>query len=123
MMEIEVGIGEIVDKLSILMIKKEKITDPNKLKNIMKEFIYLDEIVKKLKISDEDVSDFLSVNKKLWQVEDDIREKERNKIFDKEFIELAREVYITNDLRAEIKRKTNEKYSSDFIEEKSYSKY
>ncbi len=122
-MEIEVGIGEIVDKLSILMIKKEKITDPNKLKNIMKEFIYLDEIVKKLKISDEDVSDFLSVNKKLWQVEDDIREKERNKIFDKEFIELAREVYITNDLRAEIKRKTNEKYSSDFIEEKSYSKY
>jgi len=122
-MEIEVGIGEIVDKLSILMIKKEKITDPNKLKNIMKEFIYLDEIVKKLKISDEDVSDFLSVNKKLWQVEDDIREKERNKIFDKEFIELAREVYITNDLRAEIKRKINEKYSSDFIEEKSYSKY
>jgi NADH dehydrogenase/NADH:ubiquinone oxidoreductase subunit G len=122
-MEIEVGIGEIVDKLSILMIKKEKITDPNKLKNIMKEFIYLDEIVQKLKISDDDISDFLSVNKKLWQVEDDIREKERNKIFDKEFIELAREVYITNDLRAEIKRKINEKYSSDFIEEKSYSKY
>ena len=115
-MEIQVGIGEIVDKLTILMIKKDNILDPNKLNNINKELEYLNKIVEKLQIDSESILQLLDVNKKLWQVEDDIRNKERNKIFDDEFIYLARQVYIRNDLRAEIKRKINEKYSSDFIE-------
>ena len=63
------------------------------------------------------------VNEMLWNVEDSIRNKERNKEFDENFIEMARSVYITNDRRSEIKRKINEKYSSDFIEEKSYKPY
>lgn len=122
-MEIQVGIGEIVDKLSILLIKKEKILDFEKLKNIKKELNYLDDIVKKLGINNEEISELLIINQKLWDIEDKIRDRERNKTFDTEFIELARQVYITNDLRAEVKRKINEKYFSDFIEEKSYSKY
>jgi hypothetical protein len=122
-MKIHVGIGEIVDKLTILIIKKENILDPNKLENINKELEYLNGIVKELEIDSEDIFQLQDVNKKLWQIEDSIRDKERNKIFDDEFVYLARQVYITNDLRAEIKRKMNEKYSSDFIEEKSYSEY
>ena len=122
-MKIHVGIGEIVDKLSILMIKKNNILDTNKLENINKELEYLNGIVKELEIDSEDIFQLQDVNKKLWQIEDSIRDKERNKIFDDEFVYLARQVYITNDLRAEIKRKMNEKYSSDFIEEKSYSEY
>jgi hypothetical protein len=122
-MKIHVGIGEIVDKLTILMIKKNNILDTNKLENINKELEYLNGIVKELEIDSEDIFQLQDVNKKLWQIEDSIRDKERNKIFDDEFVYLARQVYITNDLRAEIKRKMNEKYSSDFIEEKSYSEY
>jgi len=122
-MKIHVGIGEIVDKLTILLIKKDNILDPNKLDNINKESEYLNGIVKDLKIDSEDIFQLQDVNKRLWQIEDDIRDKERNKSFDDEFIYLARQVYITNDLRAEIKRKINEKYSSNFIEEKSYSNY
>jgi hypothetical protein len=122
-MEIEVSTGEIVDKLTILLIKKDNISDPNKLENIKKELNYLESIVRKLQISPEDISELLLVNQVLWKVEDEIRDKERNKIFDQSFIELARKVYITNDSRAEIKRKINKKYSSDFFEEKSYSPY
>jgi len=83
----------------------------------------LEDIVKKIQIVPDDISELLSVNLSLWKVEDEIRDKERNKVFDDEFIELARQVYITNDLRAKIKRKINEKYSSNFFEEKSYSPY
>jgi hypothetical protein len=122
-MEIQVGLGEIIDKLSILMIKKENVVDPIKLNNINKELEYLNRIVESLQIDAEDIFLLKEINKKLWQIEDDIRNKERNKVFDDEFIYLARQVYITNDLRADVKRKINEKYSSDFIEEKSYSEY
>jgi hypothetical protein len=122
-MEIEVSTGEIVDKLTILLIKKDNISEPNKLENIKKELNYLENIVRKLQICPEDISELLLVNQVLWKVEDEIRDKERNKIFDQSFIELARKVYITNDSRAEIKRKINKKYSSDFFEEKSYSPY
>jgi hypothetical protein len=122
-MKIQVGIGEIVDKLTILMIKKDNILDPNKLNHINKELEYLNKIVEKLQIDKENISQLLDVNKKLWMIEDDIRNKERIKLFDDEFIYLARQVYITNDLRADMKRKINERYSSDFIEEKSYSIY
>jgi hypothetical protein len=122
-MEIQVSTGEIVDKLTILIIKKDNISNPNKLDNIKKELDYLEDIVKKIQIVPDDISELLSVNLSLWKVEDEIRDKERNKVFDDEFIELARQVYITNDLRAKIKRKINEKYSSNFFEEKSYSPY
>ena len=122
-MEIEIGIGEIIDKLTILSIKKERIIDSVKLKNVEKEFIHLSKIVKELNVEQNDISDLLEVNLQLWEIEDNIREKERNKTFDSDFIELARKVYITNDLRASIKRKINEKYFSNFTEEKTYSEY
>lgn len=124
-MEIEVSVGEIVDKLSILQIKKENITDEIKLGNVTKEYLYLHEIVfAKLNVSyDDQYVRLLKVNKKLWDIEDKIRDKERNKEFDSEFIELARLVYFTNDKRAEIKKEINLKYSSTFVEEKSYNPY
>lgn len=123
-MEIEVSIGEIVDKLSILQIKKENITDETKLVNVNKEFIYLHEIVfAKLNVNDDDYLKLLDVNKLLWVIEDDIRDKERSNEFDSEFIELARSVYVTNDKRAEIKKEINIIYGSTFVEEKSYTSY
>lgn len=123
-MKIEVSIGEIIDKLSILEIKKQNITDRDKLKNIEKEYEYLFNIVfDELKISNDDFLELLNINSKLWAIEDNIREKELKKEFDSIFIELARSVYFTNDLRADIKKKLNIKYKSSLIEEKSYSKY
>lgn len=124
-MEIEVSVGEIVDKLSILQIKTENITDNDKLKNITKEYLYLHEIVfSKLNIShDDQYVRLLEVNRELWDIEDKIRDKERDKEFDSEFIELARSVYFTNDKRAEIKKEINLNYNSTFVEEKSYNPY
>jgi hypothetical protein len=120
-MEIEVSIGEIVDKLSILQIKKENIKDSEKLKNVENEYKYLNKIVfDDLKILEMDYLELLEINSKLWIIEDDIREKERVSDFDNDFIELARSVYFTNDKRAEIKKSINLKYGSIFIEEKSY---
>jgi len=123
-MEIEVSIGEIVDKLSILRIKKNNITDKKKLVNIDKEYDYLYyKVFQELKIESSDFYEMIMVNEMLWNVEDSIRKKEKNKEFDQDFIEMARSVYITNDRRAEIKKEINKKYNSDFVEEKSYEKY
>ena len=123
-MNIEVSIGEIVDKLSILNIKKNNITEEFKLFNIITEYDYLYDVVfNQLKIESDDFNNLLLVNESLWKIEDDIRDKERDKVFDTEFIELARSVYTTNDKRAEIKKKINLKYGSLFVEEKSYSNY
>lgn len=123
-MNIEVSIGEIVDKLSILKIKKNNILDVIKLNNITTEYNYLNNIVfNQLKISEEDFFKLVLINEKLWKIEDDIRDMERNKTYDIEFIKLARSVYFTNDVRAEIKKEINLKYGSLFVEEKSYSKY
>jgi hypothetical protein len=125
-MKIEVSHGEIVDKLTILQIKKENITDPIKLDNIVKEYNYLLSVVENnLGIStlSPEYLELLSINKELWIIEDDIRDKERNKEFDDEFIKLARSVYYTNDVRAKIKKEINLKYSSGFVEEKSYQTY
>lgn len=123
-MNIEVSIGEIVDKLSILNIKKNNITEEFKLFNIITEYDYLYDVVfNQLKIESDDFNNLLLVNESLWKIEDDIRDKERDKIFDIEFIELARLVYTTNDKRAEIKKEINLKYGSLFVEEKSYSNY
>ena len=123
-MQIEVSIGEIVDKLSILQIKLENITDEEKLVNIKKEFDYLNDIVfKDLKIQLNDYNRLLNINKQLWVIEDDVRDKERAKRFDIKFIELARSVYVTNDERSYIKKEINIKYGSEFVEEKSYKEY
>jgi hypothetical protein len=123
-MKIEVSIGEIVDKLSILNIKKNNIADESKLFNIISEYDYLYDVVfNQLKIESDDFNNLLLVNQNLWKIEDDIRDKERDNIFNVEFIELARSVYITNDKRAEIKKEINLKYGSLFVEEKSYSNY
>jgi len=125
-MNIEVSHGEIVDKLTILQIKKENITDPNKLDNIIKEYEYLLSVVENdlgISTSSPEYLELLSVNKDLWVIEDDIRDKEKQKEFDEDFVSLARSVYYTNDVRAKIKKEINLKYSSGFIEEKSYSDY
>ena len=125
-MKIEVSIGEIVDKLSILKIKTENITDKLKLDNVVKEYEYLLSVVENdLNISTEiDLyKELLSINKELWVIEDDIRDKERDNSFGDEFISLARSVYFTNDKRADVKKRINIEYGSDFVEEKSYKKY
>lgn len=125
-MKIEVAHGEIVDKLTILEIKKKNITDSDKLVNINKEYDYLVDVVENdLGIStvSTEYQELLSINQELWVIEDDIREKERRKEFDEEFIKLARDVYYTNDVRAKVKKEINVKYSSGFIEEKSYKPY
>ena len=123
-MKIEVSSGEIVDKLTILALKKKYITNENQLKNIQKEYLYLLDIVfVELHVSKQDYNELLAINEELWHIEDDIRDKERRSEFDEVFIELARAVYITNDERAAVKRRINEYYGSEFVEEKSYAKY
>jgi hypothetical protein len=123
-MKIEVSIGEIVDKLSILQIKTEFIKDEEKLNNVKKEYDYLYDIVfNEMKIEQSDFFDMVLINQELWKIEDDIRDKERAKEFDDEFTRLARAVYVTNDKRAEVKKVINIKYGSLFVEEKSYQEY
>ena len=123
-MKIEISIGEIVDKLSILQIKTGRIKEEKKVINVKKEYDYLYDIVfNEMKIEQIDFFDIVVINTELWKIEDDIRKKESQKEFDQEFINLARSVYITNDKRADIKKKINIKYGSNFIEEKSYKKY
>ena len=125
-MKIEISHGEIVDKLTILQIKKENISDSDKLKNVINEYNYLLSVVENdLGIStlSSEYLELLSINRELWVIEDDIRDKERKKEFDEEFIKIARSVYFTNDARAKIKKDINLKYSSGFVEEKSYSDY
>ena len=123
-MNIKVSMGEIVDKLSILHIKTKRITDVDKLVNIEKEYLYLHEIVfANLNINIVDYNELFVINEQLWDIEDHIRIKEKNKEFDDKFIELARLVYITNDIRFRVKNLINLKYGSEFKEEKSYEQY
>jgi chorismate mutase len=124
---VEISIGEFFDKITILEIKQERIKDASKLENISKELDSLNTLLKQQPFSRADVSDKVAelkaINEKLWEIEDDIREKESQKSFDHDFIELARAVYFTNDRRSELKRDINLKLGSDFIEEKSYEEY
>lgn len=122
-MYIDVSVGEFVDKISILQIKNIKILDQDKIKNIQRELVELLEIVPEEIINDALYFELSKINIRLWHIEDDIREKERLSEFDDEFIQLARDVYINNDLRAKIKKQINIKYGSDIIEEKSYNQY
>lgn len=127
-MKIEVSNGEILDKITILVIKSKMITDPVKLKNINNE---LDELKSFLDLVGYEsnftvnslIRELQSVNEKLWVIEDKLRDKEKLKEFDDEFIQLARGVYFTNDERARIKKNLNEVTNSKLVEEKSYQKY
>ncbi|HOK25602.1 MAG TPA: DUF6165 family protein [Bacteroidales bacterium] len=123
-MKIEVSNGEIIDKLTILMIKLERIKDEEKLANIRKEYEMLREAAELvISLDDPLVKALYQVNSELWDIEDHIRELERRKDFGDDFINTARSVYFKNDRRAELKREINIKTSSGLIEEKSYEKY
>ena len=121
-----ISLGELVDKISILIIKDKNIDDLNKKNHVNKELSFLKDTLKKY-LKEEEIRDFLDelidINSKLWVIEDDIRDCERNKIFDQKFIDLARSVYFTNDIRAEIKSKINKNFGSELVEVKSYEEY
>jgi len=126
-MQVEISTGEFLDKLTILQIKSERISDSGKLKSIQKELGLLEEIWRQSEHSktnlSEEIAELKKVNETLWDIEDDIRDKERRKEFDQAFIELARSVYLNNDNRAAIKRRINVRTGSELIEEKSYAEY
>lgn len=123
-MKIEVSNGEIIDKLTIIQIKLERIRDPLKLSNLRKEYeILLKASASILNQEDPLYQELYKVNCDLWDIEDRIRDLERRKDFGIDFIQTARSVYFNNDKRSEIKRKINLKTSSGLIEEKSYEKY
>ena len=121
---VPISIGELIDKITILEIKKDKLKNL-KLKNILKELSFLRSVLEKnsIFIPDEIFLQLKSINLTLWDIEDKIRIKEKNKEFDNEFIELARSVYLNNDRRSETKKELNIMFNSEIIEEKSYEKY
>ena len=124
---IPVSTGELIDKIAVLKIKKKKIFNKSKLKNINNELSLLNEIYKnnfknnkKLLLYEKKL---IKINKKLWDIEDKIRFLESKKNFNQQFIDLARAIYINNDKRSEIKKKINKLTGSRLIEEKSYKSY
>jgi len=128
MIEVPVSIGELLDKLSILEIKSRRITDSSKLANITKEMQMLTSLVRKNEFLGSDVTrdlyaELTNVNETLWDLEDSIRDKERNKCFDEEFVEISRSIYRQNDLRCDLKTKLNSKLGSKIFEEKGYARY
>ncbi len=121
-----ISLGELVDKISILIIKQKNITNKSKLDHVKKELDFLQKTLMNY-IQKQEINDFLenliNINSKLWNIEDDIRECERNKLFDQKFIDLARSVYFTNDERAKVKNDINKKFGSELVEVKSYEEY
>ena len=119
------SIGELWDKYTILLIKLKNITNKEKLKNIHIEKNHLEIFMKKFEgyLFNPLFIELYNTNKKLWNIEDDIRHKEYLKQFDDEFIELSRSVYMTNDKRCDIKKEINYKFNSSIIEEKEYINY
>ncbi len=123
-MKIEVSNGEIADKLTIIEIKKERINDPVKLANLEKEYQVLNEAVSRIIDKQHTLyRELYDINCQLWEIEDHIRDLERKKEFNQDFIETARSVYFTNDKRSEVKRRINDFTGSNFTEEKSYEAY
>ena len=124
---IPISWGELFDKITILQIKSEKILSPDSLKNVDKELkelrLIFDKAFAENLLALEFMEKLRQVNFELWNIEDQIREKERKKAFDNEFIQLARSVYMKNDQRSVIKGKINKAFGSDLVEQKSYSKY
>lgn len=120
---VECSYGEVVDKITILKIKLENVKEENKRKNILKEYNILQKWIKKNDTTfDKYFNDLYNVNKKLWELEDNIREKSKNKDFDAKYIEYAEQIHFTNDNRYLIKSKINDFYNSDIKEEKLYVK-
>ena len=119
--------GELIDKITILEIKSARMTDPGKLKNVRAELEALTATWRASPLSAHDIAAhwqaLRAVNEQLWDIEDRIRDKERDAAFDAGFIELARAVYVTNDERAAIKKRINAQLGSALVEEKSYSDY
>lgn len=131
-MLVEVSLGEAIDKLTILKIKLSKIKDYSKLENVRNEHDLLEKAIHKfyprakifpIKVQNTTFGQLYKVNKKLWDVEDNLRNLEKEKDFGIKFVNLARSVYILNDKRASIKKKINIKYKSKIVEEKSYEQY
>ena len=126
MILVEVSIGEILDKLTILGIKKNRISDTEKLVHIGKEYDILEEKSKQYLESNEVrnlFEELVEVNSRLWTIEDDLRDLESQKRFDDEFIQKARMVYMTNDLRFKIKNQINQITKSGVQEQKGYTEY
>jgi len=121
-----ISLGDLIDKISILVIKEKKITDEKKNNHILEELTLLKKTLNEV-INNKAINNYLNqlidVNSTLWKIEDEIRDCEKNKKFDQKFIDLARSVYITNDKRAEIKLEINNKFGSKIVEVKSYAKY
>ena len=121
-----ISLGELVDKISILIIKQKNITDETKLDHVKKELDFLQKTLINY-VQQEEINNYLenliNINSKLWNIEDDIRECERNKLFDQTFIDLARSVYFTNDERAKVKNDINKTFGSELVEVKSYEEY
>ena len=120
---VPISVGELFDKFSILEIKKEKIKDQQKLKHVNNEIFLLKKLTSKYNLDPKLYNKLKKVNLSLWEVEDKLRVKEKNKEFDNIFIDLARCVYFTNDRRAEIKKEINKKMGSFIFEIKDYCKY
>ena len=121
-----ISLGELVDKISILIIKQKNITDETKLDHVKKELDFLQKTLMNY-VQQEKINNYLenliNINSKLWNIEDDIRECERKKLFDQSFIDLARSVYFTNDERAKVKNDINKTFGSELVEVKSYEEY
>ena len=124
---IPISWGELFDKITILQIKSEKILSPDSLKNVDKELkelrLIFDKAFAENLLALEFTEKLRQINFELWNIEDQIREKERKKAFDNEFIQLARSVYMKNDQRSVMKGKINKAFGSDLVEQKYYSKY
>jgi len=121
-----ISLGELVDKISILMIKLKNITDETKLDHVKKELDFLEKTLMNY-VQQKEINNYLenliNINSKLWNIEDNIRECERKKLFDQKFIDLARSVYFTNDERAKVKNDINKTFGSELVEVKSYEEY
>jgi transcriptional regulator of nitric oxide reductase len=124
---VPVSPGEVLDKITILEIKSERMEDPEKVANVRVELKLLQDTWAANITNDAVIDDLHAqlkeINEALWEIEDDIRDKERVKEFDERFIELARAVYFTNDKRSEVKKKLNLHLGSQIVEEKSYQDY
>lgn len=125
--KVEIAPGELIDKITILDIKSERMDDPDKLKNVRHELAILKSTLEEALSASAELDALTArlkeVNEQLWEIEDDIRICEGAKDFGPKFVELARAVYVTNDERARLKRQVNELLGSDIVEEKSYQPY
>ena len=124
---VPVSFGELLDKIAILQIKSERMTDPAKLANVRAELSALEKTWMAHPAAGQDVvklrAELKAVNERLWVIEDDIRLQEKAQAFDDEFIQLARSVYFQNDIRARVKKDINLALGSAYVEEKSYQDY